>query len=261
VKPLRLDGKEYTKMLVFIAPCFPKGDLPMRRTSFTLIELLVVVAIIALLIAILLPSLAKARALGKAVSCQSNLRQVGLGLQTYGQSNNDFFPVAHGNNFSAPVVVSGADVPTQEWYAKLTAYNLTREAMLCSEDPEAKKPASNTRSYIFNDLFAFGKGISRIETPSRKIVISERADQDGSDIAPAIDDTLFNGLCYHPWTNVSAWSAMIKDGRHNNRASNFLFADSHVEPLQLAKTISPDTSATAAKASEANMHYVAEFAR
>ncbi len=233
----------------------------MRRASFTLIELLVVVAIIALLIAILLPSLAKARAMGKSVSCQSNLRQVGLGLQTYGQSNNDFFPAIHGNNFSAPVVVLPADVASQEWFAKLTAYNLTREAMLCSEDPEVKKQTPNIRSYIFNDLFAFGKGISRIEMPSRKIVVSERADQDGSDIAPAIDVSLFAGFSYHPWTNVSAWSAMIKDGRHTSRASNFLFVDSHVEPLELSKTLLPDTSATAAKASEANMHYAAEFAK
>ncbi len=232
----------------------------MRRTSFTLIELLVVVAIIALLIAILLPSLAKARAMGKTVSCQSNLRQAGLGLQTYGQSNNDFFPAIHGKNISSPVILAtSTDINDKEWFAKLATCNVLREALLCPEDTKAQTPGM--RSYIYNDLFSFGKPLTKLEMPSLKIVISERTDQDASDISPPIDGTLFAGFSYHPWVNVSAWAAMIKDGRHNSNTSNFLFADSHVESLELAKTLLPDSSTTAAVAAEANMHYVPEFAK
>ena len=74
-------------------PCpVRRAPRPVRRAAFTLVELLVVIGIIAILVAIFLPALRKAKEQAVRVQCASILRQWGVGLTTYAANHKGYFP-------------------------------------------------------------------------------------------------------------------------------------------------------------------------
>jgi prepilin-type N-terminal cleavage/methylation domain-containing protein len=72
----------------------------MQRRGFTLIELLVVIIIIAVLVMILLPVFQRPRHSGHRSSCQSNLKQIGLGILQYTQDFDERYPLVRVANSS-----------------------------------------------------------------------------------------------------------------------------------------------------------------
>ena len=120
------------------------------RRAFTLIELLVVIAIIAILAAMLLPALARAKASAAKAKCASNLRQLGAAINLFAGDNNETFPSAgdaHGASGNTPEIswdtyinfyISGAHL-TYSQFTLLEQHNgwprpLSPPILLCPAD-------------------------------------------------------------------------------------------------------------------------------
>ena len=85
------------------------------KQAFTLIELLVVIAIIAILAAILFPVFARARENARRASCQSNLKQIGLGVLQYTQDYDEKYPFQEDTTYGDGIPIAnpmGSDDPT-----------------------------------------------------------------------------------------------------------------------------------------------------
>lgn len=74
------------------------------RTGFTLVEILVVIGIIAILIALLLPALARAREQANRTACMNNVRQLAIAAIAYANDNKGIFPLEASENFSIPLL-------------------------------------------------------------------------------------------------------------------------------------------------------------
>ena len=99
-----------------------------RVSGFTLIELLVVIAIIALLAAILFPVFARARENARRATCQSNEKQIGLGIIQYVQDYDGYYMYFNGYNG----LDSGASVP-YDWGSILQPYIKSQTILHCPD--------------------------------------------------------------------------------------------------------------------------------
>lgn len=124
-----------------------------RASGFTLIELLVVVAIIALLISILLPSLSAARRKAKETKCAANLHAFGRGFHAYAGANNDFFC---SGSFD-PEVTNGRDGPVDKvgWIADLVngQYAFPMEMLCPSNEGRVNQKLASGPSGMFGRTF------------------------------------------------------------------------------------------------------------
>lgn len=116
-----------------------------KRTGFTLIELLVVIAIIALLAAILFPVFARARENARRSSCQSNLKQLGLGLFQYTQDYDERFPSGNRATTDSNSVQAG-----RGWDEQIFPYVKSNQLFSCPSSTVKGSGSNVPMSYAYN---------------------------------------------------------------------------------------------------------------
>jgi prepilin-type N-terminal cleavage/methylation domain-containing protein/prepilin-type processing-associated H-X9-DG protein len=119
-----------------------------KRAGFTLIELLVVIAIIAILASILFPVFGRARENARRSSCQSNLKQMGLGVMQYVQDYDERYPMSDARGASN--WVTGGFIPANQggyydpswnygtWRADIQPYIKSTQLFACPSNPSSR---------------------------------------------------------------------------------------------------------------------------
>ncbi len=111
----------FHQTLITAQPCAwrrTKANRPGVQGAFTLVEMLVVIAVIAILVSLLLPSISRAKQKARSVKCVSNLRQLNLGFVTYANDHADQLPPLNsGGTFNNPIKPHN---PTNWWYRILS---------------------------------------------------------------------------------------------------------------------------------------------
>jgi len=215
--------------------CFHRrGETQMKRhgqRGFTLIELLVVIAIIAILAAILMPALGRAKQQAWTTACLNNLKQIGLATALYADDNEDALPRSSHESAS--------------WVGTLQPYTDGTQLWRCHRDQNQTR----LYSYAINDF---------LTPPSTSN--PGKPDYSRTAAVPMPAETFFMAECHEHYVGSDhfefsdptdgdysppGFKAVVAVQRHLNGAG-YLFVDSHVE-RRIWATLSPELSQTGSR--------------
>jgi len=207
----------------------------MRIRRFTLIELLMVIAIIAILAALLLPSLQRVKEMGKDTGCKSNQRQISLAALSYALDYNNYSPAW-----------SGADYGKGWWQGQLGTYlgytgNLSAcygaggttknadtliKVLQCPSRWERYKAAGNNH-YGMNAQLTMQE-IGSLTGNTNKAMNMTQATKYASSTIMAADSAGFYNIVWPVWLGHGCDPAFSYSS-HASGGLNLLFCDGHVE--------------------------------
>ncbi|MCX7597378.1 MAG: DUF1559 domain-containing protein [Armatimonadetes bacterium] len=219
------------------------------KRGFTLIELLVVIAIIAILAAILFPVFARAREKARQASCQSNLKQIALGVLMYVQDYDERFPCTPGWSCGLP-----NNSNTSRWYALVQPYIKNAQLFRCPSGaspggwPLPNPPFNGGVTWTW-DMLSYGQGtwaacsttppwekpgysLGEYQYPSQSVLAADAAHHDdGGANAYKIAYARVCAAGCNPSLQLEA------NTRHNGGA-NIAFVDGHVKFFSALSIIS-----------------------
>lgn len=203
-----------------------------NKNGFTLIELLVVIAIIAILAGLLLPTLSRAKQRAWTVSCNSNLRQIGLGMRMFADDSNEYYPE------SGATIYWGAIDPRTgkaSWMEQMFSYLGNTNAYNCPGNAQLAQPYRGPFNYFngCNAAFVTTGGFAAVRAtavrfPSAFVLGGDTAGTQGG---PTLFDPLDADKDDYTQNCVggAASSTLTEYWQIHSQGQNVMFADGHSE--------------------------------
>ncbi len=211
-----------------------------KRQGFTLIELLVVIAIIAILAAILFPVFGRARENARRSSCQSNLKQIGLGIMQYVQDYDEKYPTTNGS----PGFGGGLAGQFGRWRMAIFPYVKSSQIFTC---PSSRVGAANSLNYngpsgtvSLPNAYNYGTNVRVIGDATAAGAISIAALK-ATALLPMVADSSPLTFNFEFWRVINANhngprtdgflppTTVVESAARHLNGSNICFADGHVK--------------------------------
>ena len=225
-----------------------------RQAGFTLIELLVVIAIIAILAAILFPAFARARENARRASCQSNLKQIGLGVLQYCQDYDEKYPLAYDDTF---IQSSDTSKPAGKYRTDVSSYisaaahhyyswmDFVQPYVKSIQIFDCPSVADHTRgSYGYNSAFSGQFNLANVDTSqsgSKPISLSQLTRASEIIMIPE-----FNSVDINITTNAEylpeRGATNLTDVAPHMDGANQLYADGHVKWMNKSVILATPTN-------------------
>lgn len=228
-----------------------------KRNAFTLIELLVVIAIITLLAAILFPVFGRARENARRSSCQSNLKQLGLGFTQYSQDYDERYPAARDAGLGD---TDGSwDKRIQPYLGQEVATGKSMGIFLCPSDSLKRDDTRDARTYSMPNPRTSSSGLFSGMAGTRSALNTSSQTDVGRPLSavPAPTETLMlvemphkrtlfgqdaNADCGGTFHTTNQQRQASGNSNHLPNSIhfdgwNYLFADGHVKWLKPESTI------------------------